>query len=215
MSYVNYICAGAVVLVSEKLSVSETQDGLDALLYCQAVASGKVPEFANFERWMNANAGAVRTLGGLVLSEPCIDVPPPRSGRFSLSEMIAPVLSQLALTSTEALQVSLRALSLHASALLQSELLDTPTAQTQQTVRLKCAVISPGVSIAAVVICFRFDEKFTGPVLSYRFAAENVIGNVSIRGYRALMETEDYDLSRETVVSLLGCQRQERIIRLT
>ncbi len=215
MSYVNYICAGAVVLVSEKLSVSETQDGLDALLYCQAVASGKVPEFANFERWMNANAGAVRTLGGLVLSEPCIDVPPPRSGRFSLSEMIAPVLSQLALTSTEALQVSLRALSLHASALLQSEVLDTPTAQTQQTVRLKYAVISPGVSIAAVVICFRFDEKFTGPVLSYRFAAENVIGNVSIRGYRALMETEDYDLSRETVISLLGCQRQERIIRLT
>ena len=69
--------------------------------------------------------------------------------------------------------------------------------------------------MAFAAISFEVDEVIVGNLPAHRFRHEKVLGNVSISAFNALVEPEDYDLSRETVVSLLGARRQEQIVQLS
>lgn len=216
MNYTTYICAGTVILVSNELSESDRQDGLDSLLYCQTVASHKFPDFAEFKPWIDASRMAVKTLGGTLFSEPDFSLPVPVSGSFTLGELAQQAVRHLVSTAAEqSLKASLEALALRAVALPESTMLHEQIVQNQKRVQFKFGVMSPGVSMAVAAISFEFDDVVSGTILGHRFSHERVIGNVSTGGYKALVESEDYDLSRATVISLLGTRRQEQIIKLT
>ncbi|MHC8289183.1 hypothetical protein ACYZUD_20700 [Pseudomonas sp. XS1P51] len=214
-NYATYICAGTVILVANELSESHSQDGLDSLLYSQTVASRKFPDFAQSDLWINASRIAMKTLGGILFSEPNISLPVPASGAFTLGEMAQQVLRQLVSpTAEQSLKTSLVALSQCAPDSPESTLLHEHMVQNQRRVQFKFGVMSPGVAVAVAAISFEFDEVVAGNLFSHRFSHEKVIGNVLVGGYKALVESEDYDLSRATVISLLGTRRQEQIIKL-
>ncbi|MGE8176106.1 hypothetical protein [Pseudomonas fluorescens] len=216
LSYTTFMCAGTVILVADELSGSDRQDGLDALLYSQTVASRKFPDFAEFESWMRASKMAIRTLGGILFSDPNVSHPVPISGGFTLGELAQQVLRQwVPAAAVRSLEASLELLSRRASTSPESNVLREHVLQQETRVQFKFGVMSPGVAMAVAAIAFECDEAVVGDILSYRFCHEKIVGNVSISGYNALVEPEDYDLSRDTIISLLGARRQEHIIKLT
>lgn len=215
-NYDSYLCAGAVVLVANKLSAPERQDGLDSLLYSQTVASRKFPDFAEFYPWISASRTAMKTLGGMLFSEPDNSYPASDTGSFTLGDLAQETLGQLVSVDAEhSLKTSLEALSLRPLDSPESALLQAYTVQNQKRVQFKFGVISPGVSIIFAALSFEYNHKVMGNVLNHRFSHEQVVGNLSIAGFKALVEPEDYDLSRETISSLLGASRVEQVIKLT
>lgn len=216
LNYSPYLCAGAVVLVANKLSDADRQDGLDALLYSQTVASRKCPDFAEFEPWITASRSAMKTLGGMLLSEPGNSYPAYDQGSFKLGDLAQATLGQLMSVDAErSLKTCLTALSLRPLEDAASALVQASTVQNHKRVLFRFGVISPGVSIVFAALSFEYDDDFEGHVLNHRFRYEKVVGNLSIAGFKALVEPEDYDFSRETIRSLLGASRLEQVIGLT
>jgi hypothetical protein len=216
MNYSTFICAGTVVLVADELSMSDRQDGLDALLYAQTVATRKVPDFAEFESWAYANKMAVRTLGGMLLNDSHISLPALLYGSFALEDLALLVLRQwLPAAAIKAMEDNLSTLAQQASDTVASDLLRTHALQQETRVQFKFGVMSDDLSIDVAAIAFEYDEAIAGHLLSHRFSHEKVLGNVSICALKAQLESEDYELSRATVISLLGARRQEQIIQLS
>lgn len=216
LNYRPHLCAGAVVLVSNKLSSADRQDGLEALLYSQTVASRKFPEFDQFEAWTGASRSAMQTLGGVLLSEPDISYPACDRGSFTLGDLAQETLGQLvSVDAGRSLEACLKALSLRPQEDAANELLQAFTVQNGKRVLFRFGAISPGVSIVFAALSFEYDEHFVGHVLNHRFSHDKVVGNLSIAGFKAMVEPEDYDLSRETIRSLLGASRLEQVIGLT
>ncbi|MCU1751486.1 hypothetical protein [Pseudomonas sp. 6D_7.1_Bac1] len=212
-TYATYLVAGCVTLVCNKLSASERQDGLDAFLYAQVVASNKHPDFADDAQWSHANRMAIRTLGGVLLSEPSISFPAPMLSTFTLGELLAPLLGQSSLRpATESLMSSLKTLSGYPADAPEQRLFRQHSVQGEARVRLQVGIIEPGIQLGSLGVSFALNSTVDGNPLCQRFDSANVIGNVSINAHRALVETEDYDLSRSTITGLLGSLRQEQVI---
>lgn len=214
-TYTTYLVAGCVTLVCNKLSASERQDGLDAFLYAQVVASNKHPDFAEDTQWSHANRMAMRTLGGVLLSEPSIGFPAPMLSTFTLGELLTPLLSQSSLRSATAhLENSLKTLSVYPVDSCEQGLFRQHSVQGEARVRFQVGIIEPGILLKSLGVSFAVDGTVSGNPLGHRFDSANLLGNVSIHAYGALVETEDYDLSRSTIAALLGSLRQEQVIEL-
>ncbi|MBV6826158.1 hypothetical protein [Pseudomonas sp. PD9R] len=210
LNYETFICSGALMLVADELSAPERQDGLDALLYAQTVASHQFPNADEHDSWVHANKMAMRTLGGMLFSDPYVSLPVPLPGSFDLSELAQQVLRQwLPAAGVKFLNTCLQRLSSPAKDVLRKHAL-----QQDRQVRFQFGVMSAGTTLTVATIAFAYDEAIVGDLSAYRFLPEKVLANVSVSGYRVNLEPEDYDLSRATVISLLGNRRQERIIQL-
>ncbi|VVN13379.1 hypothetical protein PS662_03969 [Pseudomonas fluorescens] len=158
----------------------------------------------------------MKTLGGMLLSEPGNSYPVSDRGSFTLADLAQETLGKLvSLDAQQSLKTSLNALSRRPFDHPESALLHAFTVQDQKRVRFKFGVISPGVSITFAALSFEYDDHFVGSVLSHRFRHETVLGNLSIAGFKAVVEPEDYEYSRETIRSLLGASRVEQVIKLT
>jgi hypothetical protein len=207
------ICAGAVILMADELPESERYDGLDALLYSQTVASHKVPDLTEFESWAHADKMAMRVMGATLLDDPSVSLPVPLPGSFTLAELAQQVLRQwMPAATAEALYTSLELLSDQAVTSPANEVLRKYALQQERWIRFKIGVLSQGIAMSVAVISFEIDEVVADNLLCHRFSTEKVPGNVSVTGYKALIDPEDYDLSRAKVISLLGSRRQEQII---
>ena len=216
VGFKTFICAGAVILVADKLPEPDRHDGLDALLYSQTVASHKVPDFSEVEPWTHANKIAMRVMGAMLLDNPNVSLPVRMPGNFTLVELTQQILRPwLPAATAQALDSRLEFLSGQASAALASEILQQHVLHQGSWIRFTFGFITQGLAITTVVISFEFDEVIVGSLLRHRFNTEKLLGNVSVDGYKALLDLEDYDLSRAKVVSLLGARRQEQIIALT
>lgn len=214
--FTTFICAGAVIMVADELPESDRHDGLDALLYSQTVASHKVPDFSEVEPWIHANKVAMRVMGAMLLDNPNVSLPVPMPGSFTLVELVQQIPRQwMPVATAQALDTGLKLLSDQASAALASEVLQKHVLHEGRWIRFTFGFITQDLAITTVVIAFEFDEVIVGSVLGHRFNTEKVLGNVSVDGYKALLDPEDYDLSRAKVISLLGARRQEQIIALT
>ncbi|MHC8348549.1 hypothetical protein ACYZT7_03990 [Pseudomonas sp. RT4P38] len=215
VGFKTFICAGAVILVADELPESDRHDGLDALLYSQTVASHKVPDFSEIEPWTHANKMAMRVTGAMLLGNPNVSLPVPMPGSFTLVGLMQQIPRQwMPVATANALDTSLKLLSGQASAALASEVLQQHVLHNGRWIRFTFGFITQGLAITTVVIAFEFDEVIVGNLLCHRFNTEKILGNVSVDGYKALLDPEDYDLSRAKVVSLLGARRQEQIIAL-
>ena len=216
LNYASYLCAGAVILVANELSASDRQDGLDSLLYAQTVASHKFADSADFQSWINASRMAMKTLGGTLFSEPSISFPAPAAGSFTLVDLAQQAMSQLVSPAAgQALKAKLEVLSQRASVFPESALLHTLAVQKERWALFKFGVMSAGVRTGFGALSFEFDDSVVGNILNHRFSHEKVIGNVAIGGYKAMVEREDFDLSRATIISLLGARREQQIIKLS
>jgi len=213
--YKPFICAGAVILVANDLSESNTRDILDALLYAQTAAANNVTDFSQTASWTNAHKIAMRVTGAMLLDDPDASLPAPMHDSFSLIELVQKVLrnwplgtAASVLDSTGQSRLDLR--------------FSTPAIETLQQhvvhqgrwVRFMFSLISADLTITTVMIAFEFDEVMGGNVLQHRFNTEKVLGNLSVDGYRAQADPEDYEFSRATIISLLGELRNEHIIAL-
>lgn len=216
LNYTTFICAGAVILVADELSTSDRQDGLDALLYAQTVATRKVPDFEEFESWAYANKMAVRTLGGMLFNDPHISLPAPLYGRFTLGDLALLVLHQwLPAAAVKAMGDSLANLAQQAPDSVAIRLLRAHALQQETRVQIKFGVLSNDLCIDVAAIAFEYDEAIVGHLLGHHFSHEKVPGNVSISALKAHLESDDYELSRATVISLLGARRLEQIVQLS
>lgn len=216
VGFKTFICAGAVILVAVELPESDRHDGLDALLYSQTIASHKVPDFSEIKPWTHANKMAMRVVGAMLLDNPNVSLPVPMPGKFTLVELMQQIPRQwMPAATAQALDSSLELLSDQASATLASEVLQKHVLHQGRWIRFTFGFITQGLVITTVVISFGFDEIIVGNLLRHRFNTEKILGNVSVDGYKALIDPEDYDLSRAKVISLLGARRQEQIIPLT
>lgn len=204
-----YICAGAVVLVSDQIPESDECDGLDALLYSQTVASHKEPDLSKIEAWTHAGKVAMRVTGAMFLENPQVNLPVQTSESFSLVELGRKVLRQWVP------DTQLAALSDQPSTALASELLRRHVSGPGRWIRIMFGVISQDLIHTMAIIGFESDDVVVGDLLHHRFNPERVQGNISLDSYRAQLEREDYDLSREAVIALLGTRRSEQIIALS
>ncbi|MCP1421355.1 MULTISPECIES: hypothetical protein [Pseudomonas] len=214
LNYTTYVCAGSVVLVADEVSGPDRQDGLDALLYAHTVASHKFPEFGTFDDWAQANKMAVRTLGGTLYSDSHVSIPP-LPDTFSLSELLPQVMGQrLPDAALRSLIASLEQLSCQDPTSPPNELLRKHAVQQCRWIRLQLGVMSAGTRMAVFTIAFEYGEPVADSLAVQRFRQEKVNTNLTVSGYQALVEREDYDLSRDTVIALLESRRQEQVIEL-
>lgn len=209
-----FVCAGAIVLVADEVSESNQCDSLDALLYSQTVAARKVADFSQVEAWCQANKMAMRITGALLLDNPAVSLPLATLGSFSLLGLAQQVIQKRMPSSALWGDSSFPSLLDRASAALARDTLQEHVLHEQRWIRFMLSIISPGLNITTVMIAFEFDEPIADQVLEHRFNTEKILGNVSIDIYRALVDPEDYELSRKTIISLLGERRQEQIIAL-
>jgi hypothetical protein len=215
IGFKTFICAGTVVLVADELLESDRCDGLDALLYAQLVASHKCPDFAQVDPWNQANKVALRVTGAMLLDNPQASLPVPMPGSFSLVEWARRTFQQWVPAATgEVVDLSLDSLSSKAAPTLAMEVLLENALYKDRWVRFGFSLLSRGLGVSTVFIAFEVDEVIEGNLLLHRFSTANVRGNVSIDGYRALIDPEDYVFSRDKVIALLGDRRQEQIIAL-
>ncbi|MDI2142865.1 MULTISPECIES: hypothetical protein [unclassified Pseudomonas] len=210
-----FICAGTVVLVADELLESDRCDGLDALLYAQLVASHKCPDLTQVDSWNQANKTALRVTGAMLLDNPHASLPVPMPGSFTLAELIRRIFHQWVPAATdEVVGSSLTLLSMQASSGHAMEVLLQHSLHEGKWVRFGFSLLSRDLSVSTVFIAFEVDEVIEGNLLCHRFNTANVLGNVSIDGYKALFDPEDYVFSRDKVIALLGDRRQEQIIAL-
>ncbi|MFJ2712080.1 hypothetical protein ACIOZM_14485 [Pseudomonas sp. NPDC087346] len=204
-----YICAGAVVLMSNQIPQTDRCDGLDALLYSQTVASHKEPDLSKFEAWTHAGKVAMRVAGAMFLENPQVSLPVPLPESFSLVELGRKVLRHWVP------DTQLAALSDQPVTALASELLCRHVSDQGRCIRIMFGVISLDLIHTMAIIGFESDEVVVGDLLHHRFNPQKVQGNISVDSYRVQLEREDYDLSRATVIALLGARRSEQIIALS
>jgi hypothetical protein len=209
-----FVCAGAIVLVADEVSGADKCDSLDALLYSQTAAARKVADYSLGESWCHANKMAMRITGALLLDNPGVSLPPATPGHFSLLGLAQQVIHKRMPSSAIWGDSSFSSLLERATAALARDTLQKHVLHEQRWIRFMLAVISPELNITTVMIAFEFDEPIVDHVLEHRFSTEKVLGNVSIDIYRALADPDDYELSRQTIISLLGERRQEQIIAL-
>ncbi|MHB2245860.1 hypothetical protein ACX64O_03155 [Pseudomonas fitomaticsae] len=215
IGFKTFICAGTVVLVADELLESDRCDGLDALLYAQLVASHKCPDFAQVDPWSQANKIALRVTGAMLLDNPQASLPVPMPGSFSLAELTRRILHQWVPAATdEVLDLTLDSLLCKASPTPAMEVLFENALHKSRWVRFGFSLLSGSLGVSTVFIAFEVDEVIEGNLLCHRFNTANVRGNVSIDGYKALIDPEDYVFSRDKVIALLGERRQEQIIEL-
>ncbi|MFY0729096.1 hypothetical protein [Pseudomonas sp. NFX15] len=215
LNYTSYVCAGGVILLADELSGADRQDGLDALLYAYTVASHKCPDFRAFGDWAQANKLAMRTLGGALVNDSHGSFPAPLTGSFTLSEWLPQVVAKgVSASALTSLADSLERISRQTSASPSTELLRRHAVQQERWVRLQVAVMSTGTRMTVFTIAFEYGEPVAGNLAAQRFQAAKVNANVAVSGYQALVEREDYDLSRATIISLLGERRQEQVVAL-
>lgn len=210
-----FICAGAVILVADELSESDTQDSLDALLYSQAAATNKITDLTQVETWTRANKMAMRVTGAMLLDNPDANFPVSMPGRFSLLGLARQVLGEWIPETVASVMDSNVQLRLEqALAAPAIEELQQHVVHQDKWVRFMFGVVCPDLTITVVLIAFAFDEPIVDNVLRHRFNSEKVLGNLYVDGYKALADPEDYDLSRATIISLLGERRHKQIIAL-
>lgn len=210
-----FVCAGAIVLVANEVSASDRRDTLDALLYSQTVAARKVTDLASVVSWCHGHKMAMRITGTLLLDNPEVRLPVPTQGCFRLMELAKQVIheampSSAVWGSDSNVQSQLdRTLATLASDVFQKHIL-----HEGKWIRFMLSVLSPDLNLTTVMIAFEFDEPVVNHVLEHRFNTAKIVGNVSLDVYRALVDPEDYGLSRTTIISLLGERRQEQIMAL-
>lgn len=210
-----FVCAGTVVLVADELLASDRCDGLDALLYAQLVASRKCPDFAQVDAWNQANRIALRVTGAMLLDNPQASLPVPMPRSFTLAELTRRILYQwVPATTDEVVDLSLDSLLSEASPTPATGVLFENALHEGRWVRFGLSLLTRGLGVSTVFIAFEVDEVIEGNLWCHRFNTANVRGNVSIDGYRALIDPEDYVFSRAKVIELLGERRQEQIIAL-
>ena len=210
-----FICAGAIVLVMADLPQANTTDSLDALLYSQTVAANKVTDFSRGEPWANANKIALRVTGALLLDNPVTSLPAPMHDSFSLLELAQEVLrSWLPVTAASVLESTWQNRLDQPFSTIAMETLQQHVVHQGRWIRFMFSLLCADQTITTVMIAFEFDEVIVGNVLQHRFNTEKVLGNLSTDGYKALVDPEDYEFSRATIISLLGDLRHEKIIAL-
>jgi hypothetical protein len=215
LNFTTYICAGSLILLADELSGPDRQDGLDALLYAHTVASHKSPDFRTIDDWTHANKMAVRTLGGALYSDTDVSIPTPLNQSFTLSELLQRVVWKMVPSAaSRALVASLERLSRQDPSSAPNELLRRHALQQERWIRLQVGVISAGSRIDVFTMAFEYGEPVAGSLAAQRFSREKVNANLTVSGYQALVEREDYDMSRATVISLLQSRRQEQVIEL-
>ena len=215
LNYRTYICAGSMILVADEVSGADRQDGLDALLYAQTVASLKCLDVSAFDDWVHANKMAIRTLGGALYSDTHIISPAGLLGSFTLSELMPRIVGQqVPAAALRSLIASLERLSRQDPASPSNELLRRHSVQQDRWIRLQVGVMSAGTRMTVFTIAFESGEPVTDSLATQRFIHEKTNTNLSVSGYQALVEREDYDLSRATIISLLESRRLEQIVEL-
>lgn len=211
-----FVCAGAVILVADELSESDSSDSLDALLYSQTVASRKVLDVRDVESWIHANKMALRTTGAMLLDNPGGNLPVPMPESFTLLEFATRFLHRwipatVTHVSASAIELQLKQdTAAAARASIQSHVI-----REESCIRFILGVASSGIEVTAVILSFEVEDSIVGNVLHHRFNSKNIRGNVFVEGYRALIDPEDYVFSRAVAISLLGERRQEQIIALS
>lgn len=209
-----FVCGCALVLVADDLSSQERQDALDALLYSQTAASRKVLELSAVESWAHANKMAMRVAGAVLADDREINVPLSASGAFTLLEIVQEINN----SSEPPIKIPgghwMSALKLEETS-PTLDVLQKHVVHEGRWIRFMFAVFSPGITITTVVISFECSEIMGTNIFQHRFSADEVVGNISVSTSTALMDGDDYDFSRATVISLLGERRHEQIIALT
>lgn len=215
LKFTTCICAGSLILVADELTGPDRQDGLDALLYAHTVASHKFPDFRTIDDWTQANKMAVRTLGATLFSDTHVSIPVSLPDSFTLSELLPRVAGQIVPSAaSRSLVASLERLSCQDPASAPNELMRRHALQQERWIRLQVGVMSAGTRMSVFTMAFEYGEPVAGNLAAQRFSRQKVNANLTVSGYQALVEQEDYDLSRATVISLLGSRRQEQVIEL-
>ncbi|WP_419712225.1 hypothetical protein [Pseudomonas sp. NFX224] len=215
LNYSTYVCAGCMIVVAKELSEADTQDGLDALLYAHTVASLKNSDDSTVADWAYANKMAVRTLGGTLYSDSHVTIPATLPDSFTLRELLPQIVGQaVPAGALRSLTASLERLSRQDTASAPNELLRTHALQHERCIRLQVGVMSEGTHLIVLTIAFENGEPVTKSLATQRFSLEKANANLTVSSYQALVEREDYDLSRATIISLLEHRRQEQIVTL-
>ena len=209
-----FVCAGALVLVSKELSASDIDDSLDALLYSQTVASHKVPDAVEYEAWNDANKTALKVTGALFFDDPVISAPVTTPDTFTLLELTQELLQGWApaVLNQQVIANLTSQLESNGAAL---ELLQRNTLQEGKSIRFMLGSVSAESTLTMVVISFAVKEPVPGNVLEQRFNAEQIVGNLAVDCYKALIDADDYCFSRARIIALLGERREKQIIALT
>ncbi|WP_460123573.1 hypothetical protein [Pseudomonas sp. H3_G09] len=209
-----FVCACALVLVTDDLSGQERQDALDALLYSQTAASRKASQFSAAQTWAQITDRAMRVAGASLTDDQEMNFPLPVSGGVTLLEVAQQTMDcwmpainlpggqRLSDLKLEATPATLGLLRQH-------------VVRDDKWIRFMFAVVSPGITIPKVVISFEYCGVIGADILQHRFTADDVVGDVCVSASKALLDREDYDFSRATVISLLGERRQEQVLALT
>lgn len=210
-----YICAGALIWVADELSAADRLDSLDALLYCQTVAAHKTAQFSDKQAWAHANKMAIKVTGAMLVDNPNVSFPVSMPATFTLPELVQRIMRPvMPLTMVDSQDSGWQVPADQATAVLASELLQTHVVYQERWIRFMFSIVSPGVTITTAMISFEYDENIVSAVLEQRFSTEKIVGDLFVDAYKAFTETEDYDFSRATIISLLGARRQEQVIAL-
>jgi hypothetical protein len=212
-TYSTWLVAGAVVLVSDALSVAERQDALDAFLYSRVVASLKHPDFADQALWAGAYKRAMRIVGGLPLDDAHVDIPNELPQGFTLSQLLLPIVACSALRPVlDTVQRSLQALSRYDAETNEMRLFREHLTAGKAGFRLHIAVVDRGLLIRSLWVCFASDEEIAASPLEQCFNQRLVADQIALYQHNVVIEEDDYEQSRDTVVALLGERRQLQLL---